>query len=170
MDQLDPDRLSTQDQSSPTRIETGTLNHACLNGVSAAIEFISSYGKGASLRSRLTSAMDLFARAEETLARQLYSGLCSIPGVQVYGPSFSDRERTPTISFSIRNKHPREIGELLGDQALMLMHGHFYAARAVEVLGRSSQGGVVRAGISIYNSSQEVIRLLEAVETISNLE
>ena len=42
LDSLEPERLLVQDQIAPYKIETGTLNHAACNGVSAAIDFISS--------------------------------------------------------------------------------------------------------------------------------
>jgi len=58
LDRLEPDRLATQDPRSPFRIETGTLNHAAILGVRAAIEYIASLGEGTTLRTRLVSAME----------------------------------------------------------------------------------------------------------------
>src|SRR5664279_3505197 len=53
--QLRPDRLSTQDPAAPFRIETGTLNHAALAGVRAAISFLAGFSEGTTLRARLVS-------------------------------------------------------------------------------------------------------------------
>ncbi len=50
LDSLEPDRLRTQDQRAPNRIETGTLNHAALAGVTAAVDFIASFGNGGDSR------------------------------------------------------------------------------------------------------------------------
>jgi len=61
LESLDLDRLRTQDQRAPSRIETGTLNHAALAGVTAAIEYIASFGDGAGLRERIVAAMDISA-------------------------------------------------------------------------------------------------------------
>ncbi len=51
LNDLNPDRLVVQDQQAPYIIETGTLNHAACSGVSAAIDFISSFVKPIPVRS-----------------------------------------------------------------------------------------------------------------------
>ena len=47
--ELDTDRLSTQEAEAPFRIETGTLNHAALAGVTAAVEYLASFGEGSDM-------------------------------------------------------------------------------------------------------------------------
>ena len=42
---LHTDKLRTQDDEAPFRIETGTLNHAAIAGVKAAIDYIASWGR-----------------------------------------------------------------------------------------------------------------------------
>jgi len=64
-----PDRLRTQDQSAPYKIETGTLNHAAIVGVKAAIEYIAALASGPDLRSKIVSAMKLIGQ-HETPPRQ----------------------------------------------------------------------------------------------------
>ena len=39
--------------------------------------------------------------------------------------------------------------------------------RPIEVLGLLERGGVTRVGVSLYNTSEEVQRLLEAVSDIA---
>src|ERR1044071_3074264 len=51
-------------RSGPSRIEIGTLNHAALIGVKAAVEYIASWGEGESLRERIVSAMNGIAGYE----------------------------------------------------------------------------------------------------------
>ena len=46
LERLPTDRLSTQDPAAPYRIETGTLNHAAIEGVRAAIEYLAGWGAG----------------------------------------------------------------------------------------------------------------------------
>ncbi|MGB3563619.1 MAG: aminotransferase class V-fold PLP-dependent enzyme, partial [Thermoanaerobaculia bacterium] len=53
LDRLATDHLGTQPTSAPHRIETGTLNHAAIAGVEAAIEYLASWGEGPDLRARL---------------------------------------------------------------------------------------------------------------------
>ncbi len=56
LDTLATDRLRTQDPAGPFRIETGTLHHAALVGVGAAIDFLASWGRGDDLRQQLVDA------------------------------------------------------------------------------------------------------------------
>jgi len=44
--------------------------------------------------------------------------------------------------------------------------GHFFAARPVEVLGLAERGGLLRAGFSMYNTEEEVERLVAGVAEI----
>jgi len=44
LDRLRTDKLRVQEDEAPFKIETGTLNHAALAGVKAAIEYIASWG------------------------------------------------------------------------------------------------------------------------------
>jgi len=43
-------------------------------------------------------------------------------------------------------------------------NGHFYALRAVEILGLSARDGVIRMGISAYTTAEEVENVLEIVK------
>jgi cysteine desulfurase family protein (TIGR01976 family) len=167
LDMLPLDRLRTQNQNAPFRIETGTLNHAALAGVKAAIEYIASYGSGFDLRSKLESAMNRIAEYEHALARYTYIGLSNIPNVELYGPNFESEQRAPTISFTLRDKSASQICSLLDEKGICAWDGHFYAIRPIEILGLLEKGGVTRIGISIYNSEEEIIRLLNEIKSIA---
>ena len=45
--------------------------------------------------------------------------------------------------------------------------GDFYAARPVEVLGLAARGGLLRTGISMYNTREELNRLLAGIERLA---
>lgn len=163
LETLDPDRLVTQKQGAPYRIETGTLNYPALAGVAAAIEFIATLGEGDSLREKISHAMAAIHRYEMKLADQYYAGLATIPAIQVRGPGMG-AIRTPTISFSCESKTPREIAEDLAQRAIQVWHGHFYAQRILDHYEINEVGGLLRVGMSLYNTSHEVGRLLDALE------
>jgi len=101
LDLLQTDCLRTQLQQAPYKIETGTLNHASLAGVKAAIEYIASLGHGGGKRLQIVSAMEAIADYEHGVAKILYEGLGNINGVTRYGPSLDVDLRTPTISFTM---------------------------------------------------------------------
>ncbi|MCL5031194.1 MAG: cysteine desulfurase-like protein [Bacteroidetes bacterium] len=167
LEQLQTDRLRTQDPKAPYRIETGTLNHAAIAGVKAAIEYISSFGEGNSFRSKLVDAMERINSYEHYLASTLYDELKKINGVKVFGQSFDDQLRAPTVSFTIAGIEPSEACKKFGEKGICVWDGNFYAIRAVEVLGLFEKGGLIRAGISLYNTIDEVHRLLAEVKSIS---
>jgi cysteine desulfurase family protein (TIGR01976 family) len=163
LDELPTDRLGTQDPAPPYRIETGTLNHAAIAGVHAAIGYLAGFGQGATLRERLLDAMQGIARYEHGLAAHYYSGVRALPGVRVFGPDFSSLDRAPTVSITLQNHSPAQAASALGRQGICVWNGDFYAARAVEVLGLAAGGGLLRTGISLYSTQAEIDRLLGAL-------
>ena len=167
LDMLPIDHLRTQDQYAPYKIETGTLNHAALAGVKAAIEYIASFGSGFDLRSRLVSAMNRLHNYEYGLAKLAYVGLKNIPNTEIYGPDFAVEERAPTIALTLKNKNAAEICSLLDEKAIFSWDGHFYAIRPIEILGLLERGGVTRIGISVYNTEEEIIRFLNEIRRIT---
>lgn len=156
LDQLPTDRLRTAGQEAPYSIETGTLNHAAIAGVGAAVDFLASLGSGGSLREKLTSAYQSISAREYQLASRLYQGLKPVPGIKMIGQDFSATSRTPTVSFTVEGKTPWQICEHLAKKNICAWDGHFYAIRAIEVLGLLERGGVTRLGISLYNTEEEV--------------
>ncbi len=167
LDGLPTDCLRTQEQQAPYSIETGTLNHAALAGVGAAIDFIAGFGKGDSLRSQLVSALEFTHDRERHLVRLLLDGLKGLPGIRIYGPPIDAPRRVPTLAFTIEGKTAAEVCANLGEQGICAWDGHFYAIRAAEVLGLLERGGVTRMGLAIYNTEEEVEYVVEEVEKIA---
>jgi cysteine desulfurase family protein (TIGR01976 family) len=168
LDQLPTDRLSVQDPAAPYRIETGTLNHAAIDGVRAAVEYIASWGNGAALRERVVDAMTHISKYEHELASFYHDAVRRIPGVRVWGPDFAPgRLRAPTVSFSHDKVTAAQIAVSVGKQGICVWDGDFYAARPIEVLGLAERGGLLRTGISMYNTRDELSRLLAGIEELS---
>jgi cysteine desulfurase family protein (TIGR01976 family) len=166
LDRLRTDKLCTQEDEAPFRIETGTLNHAALAGVKAAIEYIASWGEGETLREQVVSAMEGIAAWEHGLGRHYYDAVRQIPGVTVWGPDFSGH-RAPTVSITIDGVPAIEAARKLGAKGLQVWDGHFYAIRAIEALGLAERGGVLRTGVVMYNTPEEIERLVAGVAEIA---
>ena len=166
LERLPTSRLSVQDPAPPYRIETGTLNHAAIEGVRAAIEYLASWGTGASLRARIVDAMTSISAYEHGLARTFHEGLRRIRGIKIWGPDFGSRARAPTVSITLEQHDAAAAAAALGEQGICVWDGNFYAARAVEVLGLAERGGLLRTGVSLYSSSAEIGRLLDALERL----
>lgn len=167
LDSLATDRLSVQDPSAPYRIETGTLNHAAIDGLRAAVEYLASWGKGATLRERVVDAMTGIAAHEHALAKFYHDTVREIPGVHIWGPDFSVVQRAPTVSITLDKVTAGEAAKALGKEGICVWDGNFYAARAVSVLGLTDRGGLLRTGVSMYSTRQELDRLLKGIARLA---
>lgn len=159
---LDPDRLIVQHQEAPHRIETGTPNFAAFAGVTAALDYLAGFGSGATRRARLLDAMTAIADYEHALAVQYTAALQTLPGIVVHGPAIESSPRAPTVSFS-RRAGVAALADYLGRHGIQVWHGHFYARRVVESLGLDAHGGLLRVGFALYNTPEEVTRLVTAL-------
>lgn len=167
LDRLQPDRLRTADQHAPYSIETGTLNHAALAGVGAAVDFLASFGKGSSLREQLVTSMQTLQQYEREKFEVLYQGLEAIQGVTIYGPDLNAPDRAPTIAFNLPNMRADEAVKKLAKHYVFAWAGHFYAIRTTEVMGLAEKGGVIRMGISGYVQLEDIRKTLEVVAELA---
>ena len=156
--------------------ETGTANHEGLTGVTAAVEYLADVGGrfgdlpgGASRRERVLAGLTAIRAYEMGLYRRLADGLEAIPGLTLYGISDRSRfgERTPTAAFRLGGIAPRAVAEALGREGIAVWDGDFYATGLMERLGLQDRGGVVRVGLTHYNSAAEVDRLVDALGRIA---
>lgn len=166
LDTLTTDQLRTQSPNAPYKIETGTLNHAAIAGVEAAIDFIAGWGEGEDLVSRLSDSMQQIHAHEMEVFSALYNGLVALPGVTIYGLPAETPDRAPTLSFSLAGHTPQAICEHLGKHGICAWDGHFYAIRSMEVFDLLKEGGVTRMGIVGYNNQAEVDRTLEVLSKL----
>ena len=67
----------------------------------------------------------------------------------------------PVLSFIIEGTHPQDVGTLLDQQGVAVRTGHHCAMPLMNSLGIS---GTVRASFSLYNSTSDIDRLVEAVQ------
>jgi cysteine desulfurase family protein (TIGR01976 family) len=162
-------RLIPAPDYAPEVAETGTQNHEGIVGAAAAVDFLASLArgnptaplKGSARRERLRAAFDaLHARGVE-LTKLLWEGLSEVKGVKLYGPP-PERQRTPTVAFTVEGVTSTEVARRLASRGLFLSHGDFYAATVVDQLGLRPEG-LVRAGAACYTSREEVERLVAGV-------
>jgi selenocysteine lyase/cysteine desulfurase len=106
---------------------------------------------------------------EMDLYRHLADGLDAIPGLTMYGITDRERfdERTPTAALRLAGVAPRDVAVALGAEGIAVWDGDFYATGLMERLGLAAGGGVVRIGLTHYNTAAEVDRLVEALGRIA---
>jgi selenocysteine lyase/cysteine desulfurase len=71
----------------------------------------------------------------------------------------------PTISLTHARRSPREVVQHLDRHGIFAWHGNFYALALSEALGLEPEG-MVRIGLLHYNTSEEVKRLLAALQAL----
>jgi cysteine desulfurase family protein (TIGR01976 family) len=163
LDSLNTDRLRTQKQEAPYRIETGTLNHPALMGVTAAVNYMAEWGTGETRRARLVSAMRAFADYEHELARYYASRVEQLPGVTRWGPPLDDAVRAPTVSITLNGITAAHAATHLANLGIQVWAGHFYALRVLEIYDLVERGGLLRTGFALYNTREEVDRLVDGI-------
>ena len=167
LQRLRPYKLRASTEQLPDRWETGTQNHECLAGLIAAIDYIADLGRRhnpavANRREAIVAAYEIIREHEQELAAQLITGLLAIPRVTLYGIRDLTRlaERTPTIAIRMEGYTPRELAIRLGESGIFTWDGNYYAINLTERLGVEQSGGMLRIGLTHYNTAEEVESLL----------
>ncbi|MFL5681094.1 MAG: aminotransferase class V-fold PLP-dependent enzyme [Chloroflexota bacterium] len=62
---------------------------------------------------------------------------------------------------------PRAVAEALGREAIAVWDGDFYATGLIERLGLANTGGVVRIGLTHYNTQEEIDRVVAAIARVA---
>ena len=129
----------------PARLEGGTPNVGGAVGMAAAATFIEQTGR---------AGIDAHV---EALRAHAVAGLQSLPGITMLSPRCT---RTAIVSFVADGVHPHDIGTLLDEQGIAVRTGHHCAMPLIDHLGL---GPTTRASFALYNSHEEVERLVAGV-------
>ena len=76
----------------------------------------------------------------------------------------------PEITPEIIEEHgisPEELSKKICGSGFSCRYGHMYAARLIEHLKLNKTGGVVRVSLCHYNTSDEIDRFLEFIESVN---
>jgi cysteine desulfurase family protein (TIGR01976 family) len=157
----------------PDKFETGTQNHEGIAGTRAAVEYLASLAPAPAAGSRrpaIQRAMAVLQDYERALCRRLLDGLSRVRGLKVWGITDAARmhERVPTVSFTMAGRTPKSIAERLARAGIFTWSGHFYAVSLTARLGLDEAGGLLRVGLTHYNTAEEVDRLLQELDALSD--
>jgi selenocysteine lyase/cysteine desulfurase len=157
----------------PYRWEWGTLNHECIAGIEACVNYLADVGRrvepaAANRRQALLAAMREIKSYERALAEKLVAGLLAIPGLTFYGITDPRRfeRRCPTVAVRIEGFTPKDLAIKLNERGFLTWDGNYYALNVSEKLGVEPTGGFLRIGLAHYNTAEEVERLLAALRQI----
>jgi cysteine desulfurase / selenocysteine lyase len=131
----------------PAKFEAGTPAIAEAIGLGAAIEWLEDLGLEA-----------VHARDRELAAHTL-EGLAEVPGLRIFGPPDAE-DRSAIVSFELEGIHAHDVSEILDRHAVCVRAGHHCAQVLMERLGVAA---TTRASLGVYNTPEEVDRLVEAL-------
>ena len=154
----------------PHKFETGTLSHEGMAGCVGAIEYLESLGEGASRRERIASSFTRMEAYERGLTLHLIDGLKTIRGLTIHGVTSANamHRRVPTVSFTVKGRHPQALAKALAAKNMFVWSGHNYAIEPVGRMGLLEGGGVLRVGLAHYNTAAEAERFVDAVAGMAN--
>jgi cysteine desulfurase family protein (TIGR01976 family) len=174
---LRPYKVRPLTDAAPNRWEWGTLNHECIAGITACVDYIADLGRGTNpepspRRAAIVSAFESIHRHEHALMNRLIDGIARIPQLKLYG--ITDPScfawRCPTLAVRVINQNagqtPLALATKLGERGFFTWDGNYYALNLTEKLDVEKSGGFLRIGLVHYNTVEEVDRLLAALREI----
>jgi len=136
--------------SVPARFEAGTPPIGEAIGLAAAIEWLDAIG------------LDAAHAHEAEVGAYALERLADVPGVRIFGPPAGD-DRVGIVSFDVDGVHPHDVSEILDRHAIAVRAGHHCAQILMDRLGVAA---TTRASLAVYNTREEVDRLVEALHDV----
>ena len=109
--------------------------------------------------------MERVKRHEERLAAYAYEELDALDDVEVFGPS-PEQGRTGLVSFNLDSVHAHDLSSILNDYAVAIRAGDHCTQPLHDRLGVAA---TARASFYIYNTEDEVDKLVDAIDAAREL-
>ncbi|HNX44820.1 MAG TPA: cysteine desulfurase [Bacteroidales bacterium] len=135
----------------PYKFEAGTPNVADTAGFGAAIDYIRSVG------------WETIQEQESLLLQYGTEKLSQIEGVNIIGTA---PHKASIISFLLKNIHFYDAGTIIDHYGIAVRTGNHCTQPLMARLGIL---GTIRASFSFYNTTEEIDRLVEAIEKVKEM-
>jgi cysteine desulfurase/selenocysteine lyase len=135
----------------PAKFEAGTPSITDAVGLGAALDYVNRLG------------LENIAAHEHKLLQHATDGLSQIDGLRIIGNA---REKVGVVSFVLPNRRTEDIGKLLDQEGIAVRSGHHCSQPSLRRFGVES---TVRPSFSLYNTHDEVDRLIDAVKRIRRM-
>jgi cysteine desulfurase / selenocysteine lyase len=133
----------------PNKFEAGTPNIAGVVGLGAAIDFVENIGR-TSINKHIQS---LLIYTENKISR--------IDNLEIIGNS---SQKSGIISFILKGIHPHDVASILSSQNIAIRAGHHCTQPIMDFLDLP---GTNRVSFSIYNTFEDVDKLIEALVLVN---
>lgn len=130
----------------PDKFEAGTGNIADAIGLGAAVDYLHKIG------------LPYIERYERGLTEYAMKALATIPGLCLIGTS---PEKVGALSFIVTGIEPEALGRYLDQEGIAVRAGHHCAQ---PVLQRFMVSSAVRASLAMYNTREEIDKLVEVIK------
>ena len=131
----------------PKKFEAGVPNMAQAVGLGAALRYLEDIGMAA-----------IFDHEQE-LTRYGLQVLSEIDDLKIVGPTSSD-DRGGTLSFTVGDIHPHDLGQFLDAQGIAVRTGHHCAWPLTRKLGVPA---TTRASFYLYNTTEDIDALVTGI-------
>ncbi len=129
----------------PVKFEAGTPPFVEAIGLGAAVDYLQALG------------MEAVWQHEKKLTAYALRALKTVPDLRIFG---SAPNRAGVISFSLADIHPHDVATFLDQEGIAIRTGHHCAQ---PLMRRFHVPGTARASFYIYNTQEEVDKLVEAL-------
>ncbi len=129
----------------PYKFEAGTPNISGVAGLSATVKYLEAIG------------LDNIERHERELLAYMTSKLNQIDGIRLIGTADN---KASVQSFLLDDIHPHDLGTILDHQGIAIRTGHHCAMPVMDFFGIP---GTARASLALYNTTDDIDRLVDAL-------
>lgn len=130
----------------PLKFEAGTSNFIGAVGLAKAIDYVESIG------------VEAIEKHERMILDAMTERLSKIEGLRIYGTT---ENKCSIVSFTIDGTHPYDVGMILDKLGIAIRTGHHCAEPVMTHFGVT---GMCRASIGMYNTLEEVDKLVAGIE------
>lgn len=131
----------------PKRFEAGVPNMAQAVGLGAAVDYLNAIG------------IDKVFEHEMQLTKYFLEELQKVPTLKIVGP-LDIENRGSSISFTVGEIHPHDLGQYLDSQGIAVRTGHHCAWPLTRKLGVPA---TTRASLYLYNEESDCDLLVKAI-------
>ena len=131
----------------PRKFEAGVPNMAQAVGLGAALTYLSKVG------------IENIHNHEVALTKLLLDNISEIPETKVVGPTDMNL-RGGTVSFTVGDIHPHDLGQYLDSQGIAVRTGHHCAWPLTRKLGVPA---TTRASLYLYNTEEDIKSLVSGI-------
>ena len=131
----------------PRKFEAGVPNMAQAVGLGAALDYLTVLG------------MSNVHNHEVALTKYLIEKLLQVPDLKIVGPTDLD-SRGGTVSFTVGEIHPHDLGQYVDSQGVAVRTGHHCAWPLTRKLGVPA---TTRASLYLYNEESDCDALFDAI-------